>query len=242
MSVCVRRDAQPTVSLSFCAVCGCSCIRKRAALPPRPQVSSYVTTDERLANHKSDIEQLEREQRDVAPSSKRSYLFEAAVELTGQTQNLPHHDNGKKKCPHDSFFRVEHSLPPSSQAVEPFRCVMPPGEIMWVFCSCRYKRASSTPSVLFVCDSFLSSSLLHFFLALLISVLPAPAPTESSPWYPLCVFPVVPECFHSQQSPPPTAALYPDKKMFRHLGALTWPNRDEGFQDGEHTRAPLMFQ
>lgn len=47
---------------------------------------------------------------------------------------------------------------------------------------------------------FLSSSLLHFFLALLISVLPAPAPTESSPWYPLCVFPVVPDCFHSQQS------------------------------------------
>lgn len=63
-------------------LCGlwCSCIRKGAELPPRPQVSSYVTTDERFANHKSDIEQLEREQRDVAPSSKRSHLFKAVVE------------------------------------------------------------------------------------------------------------------------------------------------------------------
>lgn len=63
-------------------LCGlwCSCIRKGAELPPRPQVSSYVTTDERFANHKSDIEQLEREQRDVAPSSKRSRLFKAVVE------------------------------------------------------------------------------------------------------------------------------------------------------------------
>lgn len=45
---------------------------------PRPQVSSYVTTHESFANHKSDVEQLEGERGGRgggAPPSKRSRLF-----------------------------------------------------------------------------------------------------------------------------------------------------------------------
>lgn len=63
------------LSDSLCSL-WCGCIRAGAALPPRLQVSSYVTTDGRSADHKSDVEQQE----DVAPPPQRSHLFRAAVE------------------------------------------------------------------------------------------------------------------------------------------------------------------
>lgn len=92
------RDARSACCLQRCAgsLCSlwCGCIRAGAELPPRPQVSSYVTTDGRSADHKSDVEQLERQQGDFAPSSKRSHLFKAAVEtplldLRGRLITLP---------------------------------------------------------------------------------------------------------------------------------------------------------
>lgn len=61
--------------------------KKRGPPPPRPQVSSYVITDGKSANHKSYIGQREREQWDITPSSKRLELFKASLDLLDSLTN-----------------------------------------------------------------------------------------------------------------------------------------------------------